>query len=115
MAVVSGAAAIPLQVHLPIKSSFLKLSWRQLCMIPFLWGSAIAQLYITKERINYKVIMRKDMVQRILVAAVIGNCMSLCGVFSGTYTIMTHSFVFTNLGGSLIVIYSLISGIPVHK
>ena len=28
LAVITGAGAVPLQVHLPLKSSFLKISWR---------------------------------------------------------------------------------------
>jgi hypothetical protein len=46
---------------------------------------------------------------------VIGDFMSLCHLLSGTYSIMTHSFVFQNLGGSLIVLYSLFRGLDVHR
>jgi drug/metabolite transporter (DMT)-like permease len=41
--------------------------------------------------------------------------MSLFNVFSGTYTIMSHSLIFSNLGGILIVIHSLIARRFVHK
>jgi drug/metabolite transporter (DMT)-like permease len=46
---------------------------------------------------------------------VVGDCMSLCGLLSGTYSIMTHSFIFNNLGGCLIVIYSVLTRKVVHK
>ena len=51
----------------------------------------------------------------ILTVAIIGDCMSLFNVFSGTYTIMSHSLIFSNLGGILIVIHSLIARRFVHK
>lgn len=41
LAVVTGAGAVPLQVHLPLKSSFLKLSWRQMSMLPYLWVAGL--------------------------------------------------------------------------
>jgi drug/metabolite transporter (DMT)-like permease len=41
--------------------------------------------------------------------------MSLCGTFSGQYTIMSHVLIFSNLGGVLIVIFSVLRGIFVHK
>lgn len=55
------------------------------------------------------------MLRFILTVALIGDCMSLFNVFSGTYTIMSHSLIFSNLGGILIVIHSLISRRFVHK
>ena len=41
--------------------------------------------------------------------------MSLCHLLAGTYSIMTHAFVFQNLGGCLIVTYSLLRGLDVHR
>lgn len=46
---------------------------------------------------------------------VIGDLMSLCHLLAGTYSIMTHCFIFQNLGGCLIVTYSLLMGLDVHK
>ena len=40
-----------------------------------------------------------------MVVAVIGDLMSLFGVFAGQYTIMSHVLIFSNLGGVIIVIY----------
>ena len=51
----------------------------------------------------------------ILIVAFIGNVMSLCNVFAGSYTIMTHALIFSNLGGIVLVVYSLIRRIFVHK
>lgn len=41
--------------------------------------------------------------------------MSLFGVFAGQYTIMSHVLIFSNLGGVLIVIHSMMKGEFVHK
>jgi drug/metabolite transporter (DMT)-like permease len=51
----------------------------------------------------------------ILLVSFIGDCMSLCNVFSGEYTIMSHAMIFSNLGGILIVIYSIVKRQFVHK
>lgn len=114
LAVVTGAAAVPLQVHLPLQSSFLKLSWRQLSMIPYLWVAGAVQMYFEKD-FSIKRLFKKDLLKKFIVMGVIGDCMSLCHLLAGTYSIMTHAFVFQNLGGSLIVLYSLLRGIEVHK
>ncbi len=51
----------------------------------------------------------------ILLVSFIGDCSSVANVFSGQYTIMSHALIFSNLGGILIVVYSLIKRRFVHK
>lgn len=55
------------------------------------------------------------MLKKFILMGIVGDCMSLCALLSGTYSIMTHSFIFNNMGGCLIVIYSFLVGINVHK
>lgn len=50
-----------------------------------------------------------------LIVAFIGDLMSLSNVFAGQYTIMTHCLIFSNLGGIVLVIVSLVRRIFVHK
>jgi drug/metabolite transporter (DMT)-like permease len=55
------------------------------------------------------------MLSKFIIMGIVGDCMSLCGLLSGTYSIMTHSFIFNNLGGCLIVVYSILMRKEVHK
>lgn len=84
-------------------------------MIPYLWAATGFQIYFGGYEVDWTKILNKGMIKKLLLAAFLGDCMSLCAVYSGTYTIMTHTFVFKNLGGSIIVIYSLLTGALVHK
>ena len=52
--------------------------------------------------------------KHIIMIAVIGDLMSLFGIFAGEYTIISHALIFSNLGGVIIVIGSLIRGQYVH-
>lgn len=49
IAIFSGASSVPFQVHLPLKTPFLKLSWRQLNMLPFLIVMAAVQTFFDKK------------------------------------------------------------------
>ena len=55
------------------------------------------------------------MLKTFIIVGIIGDLMSLCGTYAGQYTIMSHVLIFSNLGGALIVIFSVIRGNFVHK
>lgn len=52
---------------------------------------------------------------KFILIALIGDLMSLFGVFAGQYTIMSHVLIFSNLGGVILVVFSLARGEFVHK
>lgn len=83
-------------------------------MLPFLIIMASVQTYYDK-KFKFKDIMNWETLKFILIVAFIGDLMSLTNVFAGQYTIMTHALIFSNLGGIVLVIYSLIRRIFVHK
>lgn len=59
--------------------------------------------------------MTWSMLRTVVVVGLIGDMMSLCGTYSGQYTIMSHVLIFSNLGGVLIVVFSIIRGNFVHN
>ena len=83
-------------------------------MLPFLSIMAAVQTYFDKD-FAFKDIINWQTFKKIFIVGLIGDCMSLCGTFAGQYTIMSHALIFSNLGGVLIVIFSVIRGIFVHK
>ena len=114
IAIVAAAASIPFQAALPLKSPFLKLSWRQMNMLPFLFAMAAIQVYLEKD-FSLKSVFKWSLLKRILLIAFIGDLMSLFGVFAGTYTIMSHVQIFSNMSGALIVLHAFLSGRAVHR
>jgi hypothetical protein len=82
IAIFSSAASVPFQVHLPLKTPFLKLSWRQFNMIPFLALLAGVQTYFDKE-FKFREILHLRTLGKFIVIALIGDLMSLFGVFAG--------------------------------
>jgi hypothetical protein len=83
-------------------------------MLPFLIAMASVQTYYDK-KFRFKDVMNWSTFKFILIVAFIGDLMSLANVFSGQYTIMSHALIFSNLGGVIIVIYSLVRRTFVHK
>lgn len=83
-------------------------------MLPFLMVMAAVQTYFDK-KFRFKDVSNWQTLKFILIVAFIGDCSSLANVFSGQYTIMSHSLIFSNLGGILIIVYSLVKRRFVHK
>ena len=83
-------------------------------MLPFLMIMAACQTYYD-ERFKIKDIVTWSTLKTMILVGFIGDCMSLCGTYAGQYTIMSHVLIFSNLGGVLIVIFSILRGRFVHK
>jgi drug/metabolite transporter (DMT)-like permease len=83
-------------------------------MLPFLIIMASFQTYMDK-KFKLREIMNWQTLKFLIIVGFIGDLMSLCNVFAGQYTIMSHALIFSNLGGLIIVVYSLIKGRFIHR
>jgi drug/metabolite transporter (DMT)-like permease len=84
-------------------------------MLPFLIILAISQVLFFEKEFKLKNIFRKQNVKSMIIAAFIGDFMSLFGVYSGQYTIISHTLVLGNLGGAILICVSLLRRENVHR
>eukprot|EP00347_Sterkiella_histriomuscorum_P015110 403358284 len=116
VSVVTTAAILPFSVALPLKSTLLKLSWRNMTMIPFLFVMCIYEIK-TKYK-TFKLTTLITQKQMILDQLYLGSSFLLIQIgyiISGQYTIMSHASILSNLGGVFIVVFRVLRGKSVHK
>jgi len=114
LVIASGASFVPLGVSLNVSNSMTKVSWRVVNMIPFL---AIAGFFQARLAPNFRMMQafeRKNMIN-IIIAGLAISGQQYCAIFAGQYTLMSHSVIFVNLSGPVMVGYRMFRKQFVHK
>lgn len=113
LVIASGAAFVPLGVSLDVANPMLKVSWRVTGLLPFLGILGFIQAYKTKMATQNdfdpisSVLDKKNLIN-LVVAAFAISLQQYCAIFAGKYTLMSHSVIFVNLSGPVIVAWRLI-------
>jgi hypothetical protein len=114
--IVSGAAFVPLGVNLDLENPMLKVTWRVTGMLPFIGAMGIFQGYQKRFEFDMGLVIRdKKNLVNIIIAAFAISLQQYCAIFAGKYTLMSHSVIFVNLSGPVIVGWRLIKRQSVHK
>jgi hypothetical protein len=114
IAMIAGAAILPINMKLPIENTILKITWRLINMMPFMIIFAIIQIK-TDQTIKFKTMFSKQIVLELLLNSVLFTLVLLTYFYSGQFTIISHASMFTSLGGALIVIYKLLMLQPLQR
>eukprot|EP00347_Sterkiella_histriomuscorum_P001845 403370459 len=116
ISVVTTAAILPFSVALPLNSTLLKLSWRNMTMVPFLFIICIYEARTSHKGFKISSIIKsKKMIVNLTQLVVLFILMQSTYILSGQYTIMSHASILSNLGGVFIVILRVLRGKPAHK
>ena len=107
--ILSGAAFVPLGVNLDLQNPMLKVSWRVTGMLPFIAILGLLQAYKHRREFNMTACIkdRKNLLN-IIIAAFAISLQQFCAIFAGKYTLMSHSVIFVNLSGPVIVGWRLV-------
>ena len=110
LVVVATAAILPFSIVLPLETVFLKVSWRNCNLIPFL---VLLAIYDFKTATNKAQIIQnmksKEVIILCLAIAVSFTVMQLGYFVSGQYTTMAHASIFSNLPAVFLVVYRAVS------
>lgn len=90
---IGGACSTPFSSVLDVENPVLKLTWRQITMLPFLWVGSIIEYICLKKTIllNFSLLLSPNFLLKLVFFGILGNLMSLGCIWSAEYTIMSHA------------------------
>jgi len=89
--------------------------WRSQVIVLLLIPITLTEYFIKRKNTDYSKFFTYDTFVRIFVGNIIVSVSANFFIISSHYTLISHTAIFGNLAGVLIVIYSLIVGQKVHK
>lgn len=110
-----GSAILPFNMAIPVQNTFLKLSWRTISSLFFMYLLCFVLVNYYGVFFSMRQLLNRELLYRIALATFCYFMSCTSYFICGELTIFSHAGIFTNLGGALVIIYKLTLGESIHS
>jgi hypothetical protein len=109
--VLSSSAVAPFSTYIPVEKIYLRNLWRTMISLIYIIPIAALNCYVTK--FNFKCLFKADIMRDLTIGSICIAIYMQMVVYSSEVTLISHSILFSNCGGVVMIIGMIITRVRV--